>query len=99
MSRAFNFSAGPGALPESVLRQAQEEMLEWRDARASVMEISHHSPAFEQLAHTSEYDFRELLNIPPQYKVLFLQGGGRSQFSMVPLNLLGNKIVIQKNTK
>lgn len=86
MSRAFNFSAGPGALPESVLRQAQEEMLEWRDARASVMEISHRDKSFVALAEGAEAQLREILAIPSNYKVLFLQGGATAQFALLPMN-------------
>lgn len=86
MSRAYNFSAGPGALPEAVLRQAQEEMLEWRDARASVMEISHRDKAFVQLAERAEADLREIMGIPANYKVLFLQGGATTQFALMPMN-------------
>ena len=86
MSRAYNFSAGPGALPESVLRQAQEEMLDWRDARASVMEISHRDKAFVQLAESAEASLREILAIPANYKVLFLQGGATAQFALLPMN-------------
>ncbi|GMU44435.1 MAG: 3-phosphoserine/phosphohydroxythreonine transaminase [Xanthomonadales bacterium PRO6] len=87
MSRAFNFSAGPGALPEPVLRQAQQEMLEWRDARASVMEISHRDKAFIALAESAEASLREILAIPSNYKVLFLQGGATAQFALLPMNL------------
>lgn len=91
MSRVYNFSAGPATLPEEVLQQVKEELLDWQGLGLSVMEISHHSPQFYEVARTAEQDFRDLLNIPSQYKVLFLQGGGRSQFAMVPLNLLGTK--------
>ena len=86
MSRAYNFSAGPGALPEPVLRQAQQEMLEWRDARASVMEISHRDKAFIALAESAEASLREILAIPSNYKVLFLQGGATTQFALLPMN-------------
>ncbi len=86
MSRAYNFSAGPGALPEPVLRQAQEEMLDWRDARASVMEISHRDKAFVRLAEGAEALLREIMSIPPNYKVLFLQGGATTQFALLPMN-------------
>lgn len=87
MSRAYNFSAGPGALPEPVLRQAQEEMLEWRSARASVMEISHRDKVFVELAERAEADLRQILAIPANYKVLFLQGGATTQFALLPMNL------------
>jgi phosphoserine aminotransferase len=86
VSRAYNFSAGPGALPEAVLRQAQEEMLDWRDARASVMEISHRDKAFVQLAERAEATLREILAVPANYKVLFLQGGATTQFALLPMN-------------
>ena len=86
MSRAHNFSAGPGALPEAVLRQAQEELLEWRGARASVMEISHRDKAFVELAERAEADLREILSVPASYKVLFLQGGATGQFALLPMN-------------
>jgi phosphoserine aminotransferase len=86
VSRAYNFSAGPGALPEPVLRQAQQEMLEWRDARASVMEISHRDKAFIALAESAEASLREILAIPSNYKVLFLQGGATTQFALLPMN-------------
>ncbi len=87
MSRAYNFSAGPAALPEPVLRQAQAEMLEWGKARASVMELSHRGKDFIAVAEEAERDLRELMNIPQNYKVLFLQGGATQQFAEIPMNL------------
>jgi phosphoserine aminotransferase len=87
MSRAYNFAAGPAAIPEPVLRQAQAELLEWRGARASVMEISHRGKAFIELAQESERDLRALMNIPENYKVLFLQGGATQHFAQIPMNL------------
>ena len=87
MSRVFNFSAGPAALPETVLQQAQEELLDWHDAGISVMEMSHRGKEFMSIAETAEADLRELLAVPDNYKVLFLQGGASSQFGMVPMNL------------
>jgi phosphoserine aminotransferase len=87
MSRAYNFSAGPAALPEAVLRQAQEELLEWGGERASVMEISHRSKSFETMAARAESDLRELLSIPANYRVLFLQGGATQHFAQIPMNL------------
>ncbi len=89
MSRAYNFSAGPAALPEAVLQQAQQEFLDWQGRGTSVMEISHRSAAFMDVARAAEQDLRDLLNIPDNYKVLFLQGGATGQFSVIPLNLLG----------
>jgi phosphoserine aminotransferase len=87
MSRAYNFAAGPAAVPEPVLRQAQAELLEWDGARASVMEISHRGKLFMELAEQSERDLRALLNIPQSYKVLFLQGGATQHFAQIPMNL------------
>jgi phosphoserine aminotransferase len=85
--RAFNFSPGPAVLPLEVLEQAQGELLDWHQSGMSVMEISHRSKAFEQVAAEAEADLRELLSIPRNYKVLFLQGGASAQFSFVPMNL------------
>ena len=85
--RAYNFSAGPAALPEPVLEQAREELLDWRGQRASVMELSHRGKAFEACAAEAEADLRELLAIPDGYKVLFLQGGATQQFALIPMNL------------
>jgi len=91
MSRAFNFSAGPAMLPEPVLAQAQTELLDWQQRSGmSVMEMSHRSKEFVSIAEQAEADLRELLSIPDNYKVLFLQGGASTQFGMVPLNLLGD---------
>ena len=86
MSRGYNFSAGPAALPEEVLQQAKAELLEWDGARASVMEISHRSKEFVALAQESERDLRDLLSIPASYKVLFLQGGATQHFAQIPMN-------------
>ncbi len=88
MTRAFNFSAGPAMLPEAVLRQAQEEMLDWHGSGMCVAEMSHRGKEFMSIAEQAEADLRELLEVPAGYKVLFLQGGASSQFSMVPMNLL-----------
>ena len=87
MSRGYNFSAGPAALPEAVLRQAQAEMLEWGKARASVMEVSHRGKEFVACAEEAERDLRELLDVPANYKVLFLQGGATQHFAQIPMNL------------
>ena len=89
--RVFNFSAGPAVLPEEVLRQAQAEMLEYKDTGMSVMEMSHRSKDFEEVLFTAEQDIRDLLSIPENYKVLFLQGGAYTQFAMIPMNLMRNK--------
>ena len=86
MSRAFNFSAGPAALPEEVLRQEQSELLEWNGARASVMEISHRGKDFIALAEDAERSLRGLLSIPANYRVLFLQGGATQHFAQLPMN-------------
>ncbi|MEO7936471.1 MAG: 3-phosphoserine/phosphohydroxythreonine transaminase [Dokdonella sp.] len=86
MTRAYNFSAGPAALPDEVLIQAREEMLEWGGARASVMEISHRGRDFMALAEESEQDLRELMGIPTNYRVLFLQGGATQHFAQIPMN-------------
>jgi phosphoserine aminotransferase len=91
MSRVFNFSAGPAALPEPVLRQAADEMLDWHGSGMSVMEMSHRGEEFLAIAAAAEADLRELLAIPADYKVLFLQGGATAQFAMVPMNLLRGK--------
>lgn len=89
MARVFNFSAGPAMLPTEVMEQAQQEMLDWRGSGMSVMEMSHRGKEFIEIATTAEQDLRELLAIPGNYKVLFLQGGASAQFAMVPLNLMG----------
>ncbi len=91
MSRAYNFCAGPATLPESVLQQARDEMLDWRGSGMSVMEMSHRSDEFLEIAETAEKDLRELAGISDDYAVLFMQGGASSQFSTIPLNLLGDK--------
>ena len=88
MSRVYNFSAGPSVLPESVLKTAAEEMLDYRGTGTSVMEMSHRSPAFKDIIDSAEALLRELMGIPEEYAVLFLQGGASSQFAMVPLNLM-----------
>ncbi len=91
MSRAINFSAGPAALPAEVLSQAAEEMLDWHGCGQSVMEMSHRGKEFISIAEAAEADLRELLAIPANYKVLFLQGGATLQFEMIPINLLCGK--------
>ncbi|MDH5710157.1 MAG: 3-phosphoserine/phosphohydroxythreonine transaminase [Gammaproteobacteria bacterium] len=91
MNRAFNFSAGPAILPTAVLERARDEMLDWNGSGMSVMEMSHRGKEYMSIAAKAEADLRELMSIPDNYKVLFLQGGASSQFSMVPINLLGDK--------
>lgn len=88
MSRVYNFSAGPAVLPEEVLQEAADEMLDYRGCGMSVMEMSHRSKMFTDILDEAEVDIRELMGIPKNYKVLFLQGGGTLQFAMVPLNLM-----------
>lgn len=91
MRKVFNFNPGPAMLPEDVLLQAQEEMLDWHGTGMSVMEIGHRGEHFQKLADQSEADFRELMNIPKEYHVLFLSGGASTQFAMVPINLFTSK--------
>ena len=91
MARVYNFSAGPAVLPEEVLKEAAEEMLDYRGCGMSVMEMSHRSKMFDDIIKTAEADLRELMNIPDNYKVLFLQGGASQQFAAVPMNLMKNK--------
>lgn len=91
MGRVYNFSAGPAVLPEEVLKEAQEEMLDYKGCGMSVMEMSHRSKAFEQIITEAEQDLRDLINIPDNYKVLFMQGGASTQFAMIPMNLMKNK--------
>ena len=91
MSRVYNFSAGPAVLPEEVLKEAADEMLDYRGTGMSVMEMSHRSKAYDTIIKEAESDLRELMNIPDNYKVLFLQGGASQQFAMIPMNLMKNK--------
>lgn len=91
MSRVYNFSAGPAVLPEEVLKEAAEEMLDYRGCGMSVMEMSHRSGMFETIINEAEEDLRDLLQIPENYKVLFLQGGASQQFAMIPMNLMKNR--------
>ena len=91
MSRVYNFSAGPAVLPEEVLQEAADEMLDYRGCGMSVMEMSHRSKVFDDIIKDAEKDLRELMNIPDNYKVLFLQGGASQQFAAVPMNLMKNK--------
>ena len=91
MGRVYNFSAGPAVLPEEVLKEAAAEMLDYNGTGMSVMEMSHRSKAYQEIIDTAEADLRELMNIPDNYKVLFLQGGASQQFAMIPMNLMKNK--------
>ncbi|KZE34198.1 3-phosphoserine/phosphohydroxythreonine transaminase [Crenobacter luteus] len=91
MAKVYNFSAGPAVLPHEVLAEAQSEMLDWHGSGMCVMEMSHRGKEFMEIIHDAEHDLRELMGIPSNYKVLFLQGGASLQFAMVPLNLLGDK--------
>ncbi|MBD5542861.1 MAG: 3-phosphoserine/phosphohydroxythreonine transaminase [Lachnospiraceae bacterium] len=92
MSRVYNFSAGPAVLPEEVLKEAADEMLDYKGTGMSVMEMSHRSKAYDTIIKEAEADLRELMNIPDNYKVLFLQGGASQQFAMIPMNLMKNKV-------
>lgn len=99
MTRKYNFSAGPAGLPDEVLKQAQEELLDWHGKGLSIMEMSHRSKEFVSVAASAEQDLRDLMGISADYKVLFLQGGATTQFSMIPMNLLrGNKTADYINT-
>ena len=91
MSRIYNFSAGPAVLPEEVLKECADEMLDYKGTGMSVMEMSHRSKAYEAIINEAEADLRELMGIPDNYKVLFLQGGASQQFAMIPMNLMKNK--------
>ena len=91
MSRVWNFSAGPAVLPEDVLRQAADEMLDWHGSGMSVMEMSHRGKEFISIAEQAEADLRELLAIPSNYRVLFMQGGAIAENALIPMNLLGSK--------
>ena len=90
MSRVYNFSAGPAVLPEEVLKEAANEMLDYRGCGMSVMEMSHRSKVFDRIIKEAEADLRDLMGIPDQYRVLFLQGGASQQFAMIPMNLMKN---------
>lgn len=92
MGRVYNFSAGPAVLPEEVLKEAGEEILDYKGTGMSVMEMSHRSKAYETIIKDAEQDLRDLMNIPDNYKVLFLQGGASQQFAMIPMNLMKNKV-------
>lgn len=91
MSRVYNFSAGPAVLPEEVLQEAADEMMDYRGCGMSVMEMSHRSKVYDNIIKEAEQDLRDLMNIPDNYKVLFLQGGASQQFAAVPMNLMKNK--------
>ena len=90
MTRCYNFGAGPATLAEPVLQQAQQDLLDWQGLGMSVMEISHRSEEFMHVVQEAEQDLRDLMSIPDDYHVIFLTAPGRSQFAMVPLNLLPN---------
>ena len=92
MSRVYNFSAGPAVLPEEVLQEAAREMFDYRGSGMSVMEMSHRSKVYQTIIDEAEADLRELMNIPDNYKILFLQGGAHQQFAMIPMNLMKNKV-------
>ena len=88
--RTFNFSAGPAMMPEPVLEEIRDEMMNYRGSGMCVMEMSHRSPVFQQIIDEAEQDLRDLMGIPDNYKVLFIQGGATLQFSMIPMNLMKN---------
>ena len=88
MARVYNFSAGPSTLPEKVLQQAADEMMDYQGSGQSVMEMSHRSKVFDKIIKDAEALMRELYNVPDNYKVLFLQGGASAQFSAIPLNFM-----------
>ena len=92
MSRVYNFSAGPAVLPEAVLQEAVAEMMDYRGTGMSVMEMSHRSKAYQTIIDEAEADLRKLMNIPDNYKVLFLQGGASQQFAAIPMNLMKNGV-------
>ena len=92
MSRVYNFSAGSAVLPEEVLKEAAAEMLDYNGTGMSVMEMSHRSKAFEEIINSAEQDLRDLMNIPDNYKVLFMQGGASQQFAMIPMNFMKNRV-------
>ena len=92
MSRVYNFSAGPAVLPEAVLKEAAAEMLDYRGTGMSVMEMSHRSKSYDDIIKAAESDLRDLLQIPDNYRVLFMQGGASQQFAMVPMNLMKNRV-------
>ncbi len=92
MNRVYNFSAGPAVLPEEVLKDAAAEMLDYQGTGMSVMEMSHRSKVFEEILNEAEQDLRDLMAIPADYKVLFLQGGAHLQFAMIPMNLMKNRV-------
>ncbi|MGN0696803.1 MAG: 3-phosphoserine/phosphohydroxythreonine transaminase, partial [Oscillospiraceae bacterium] len=92
MARVYNFSAGPAVLPEEVLKEAAEEMLDYKGTGMSVMEMSHRSKAFQSILDEAEQDIRDLMGIPSNYKVLFLQGGASQQFAMIPMNFMKNGV-------
>lgn len=92
MKRVYNFSAGPAVLPEEVLKEAADEMMDYKGCGMSVMEMSHRSKTYDNIIKEAETDLREIMNIPDHYKVLFLQGGASQQFAMIPMNLMKNKV-------
>ena len=92
MARVYNFSAGPAVLPEEVLQEAAQEMMDYQGSGMSVMEMSHRSKVYEDIIKEAEADIRDLMGIPSNYKVLFIQGGGNTQFAMIPMNLMKNRV-------
>ena len=96
--RTYNFSAGPATMPEAVLEEVRDEMMNYRGSGMCVMEMSHRSKVFQQIIDEAEQDLRDLMNIPDNYKVLFIQGGATLQFSMIPMNLMKNGVACYVET-
>ena len=97
--RVFNFSAGPATMPEPVLEEIRDEMMNYRGSGMCVMEMSHRSPVFQEILSQAEADLRTLMHIPDNYKVLFIQGGGTVQFAMVPMNLMNGGDLLQNGLR
>ena len=98
MSRVYNFSAGPAVLPEEVLKEAADEMMDYKGSGMSVMEMSHRGKIFDGIIKEAEADLRDIMNIPDNYKVLFLQGGASQFFAEVPMNMMKNKMICMVNS-
>ena len=97
-NRTYNFSAGPATMPEPVLEEIRDEMMNYRGSGMCVMEMSHRSPVYQQIIDEAEQDLRDLMNIPDNYKVLFIQGGATLQFAMIPMNLMKNGVACYVET-
>ena len=97
-NRTYNFSAGPATMPEPVLEEIRDEMMNYKGSGMCVMEMSHRSPVYQQIIDEAEQDLRDLMNIPDNYKVLFIQGGATLQFAMIPMNLMKNGVACYVET-